>query len=147
MDRFEWLVEKITELGCDRITPLLCEHSERKVIKTERLHKVLVAALKQSMQPWLPFLDDIIPFRSFVNESKGDQRFICSADAGTQLLQHLYKPAQPVILAVGPEGDFSGAELDAAVAAGFKPCSLGPARLRTETAGLVACHTIHVLNA
>ena len=143
-DRFEWMLEKVTELGCERITPLICEHSERVKVNRARLEKVLVAAMKQSLQAWLPQLDEPMDFNKFITSPWTGQRFLCSAEG--MPLNNQYESGHSVILVVGPEGDFSPQELAAADAQVFLPCSLGNTRLRTETAGLAACLSVHVLN-
>jgi 16S rRNA (uracil1498-N3)-methyltransferase len=146
-DRFEWFLEKATEIGVDTVVPLICEHSERRMIKTDRMRKVLVAAMKQSLRAWLPVLDEPVAFLDYLARAPEGDRFICTSAAGAgRLLQHQYMAGRDAVLLIGPEGDFSETELRAAAASGFHPCSLGTARLRTETAGLVACHTIHLLN-
>ena len=147
IDRLEWFLEKTTEIGIDRITPVFCAHSERTVLKTERLQKVLVAAMKQSKQAWLPQLDAPVKFSSFVAAPNDDDRFICTCTSGEELLlKKQYQPLHSVTLFIGPEGDFTGEEIKAATASGFRECSLGSSRLRTETAGIAACHSIHILN-
>ena len=147
IDRLEWFLEKTTEIGIDRITPVFCAHSERTVLKSERLQKVLVAAMKQSKQAWLPQLDAPVKFSSFVAAQNEDDRFICTCTAGEALLlKKQYQNLHSVTLFIGPEGDFTAEEISAAIAAGFRECSLGSSRLRTETAGITACHSIHVLN-
>ena len=148
IDRFEWFLEKATEIGIDRITPVFCEHSERTVLKTERLQKVLVSAMKQSQQAWLPLLDAPARWKDFANAPHEADKFICTCTAGNDLLlKKLYKPSHSVTILIGPEGDFSENEIQQALTAGFKECSLGSSRLRTETAGVAACHTIHILNS
>ena len=146
-DRMEWFLEKATEIGIDTVVPLICEHSERRTLKTDRLRKVLVAAMKQSLRAWLPVLEEPVSFADYIARAPEGDRFICNSAAGhDRLLKNQYMPGRNAVLLIGPEGDFSEPELRAAAAAGFHPCSLGTARLRTETAGLVACHTIHLLN-
>lgn len=146
-DRFEWFLEKATEIGIDRITPVFCEHSERTVLKTERLQKVLVSAMKQSKQAWLPQLDEPVKFSAFLSVQRETESFICTCTAGENLLlKKQYQPMHGVTLFIGPEGDFTENEIGEAMKNGFKECSLGSSRLRTETAGLAACHAIHILN-
>jgi 16S rRNA (uracil1498-N3)-methyltransferase len=146
-DRFEWMLEKATEIGVDRITPVFCEHSERTVLKIERLQKVLVSAMKQSMQAWLPLLDEPVKFNAFLQANREEDSFICTCTAGEDLLlKKQYQPLHSVTLLVGPEGDFTEQEIREAIGKGFRECSLGSSRLRTETAGLAACHAIHILN-
>lgn len=147
MDRIEWFAEKATEIGIDRLSPLLCAHSERKEIKNARIEKILVSAMKQSQKAYLPLLDDMSTFRSFVKQDfKGDKYIAHCYDGEKQLLKDIYPKGNPALILIGPEGDFSEEEVALAVDCGFRPISLGNSRLRTETAALVACHTIHVLN-
>lgn len=148
MDRMEWLVEKLTEVGVNRFVPLLCRRSERRDIKPERLEKIAVSAMKQSLKAVLP---EILPMTSVdkVISAYGDvQRFIayCDNSIPRQLLARTYKPMQDVVIMIGPEGDFAPEEIDAALKMGWNPVSLGDNRLRTETAALVACNTFHVID-
>lgn len=146
-DRMEWLVEKLTEVGVDSITPLLCRWSERKEIKTERLEKIAVAAMKQSLKATLPRISPMTPWKQFLCETVSiPQKFIahCEASQPRQLLAKAYNPSLPAVIAIGPEGDFSPEEIAQAIEAGYQPISLGEARLRTETAALVACNTCHI---
>ncbi|TSA26044.1 MAG: 16S rRNA (uracil(1498)-N(3))-methyltransferase [Bacteroidetes bacterium] len=140
ISRFEWFLEKATEIGVDAITPLICTRSERTIVKTDRLQKVLIAAMKQSSKTWLPALRDLQPFRELIRGPFNGQRFIAWCETETEaLLQKVLIPDQPVLILIGPEGDFSDEEVGQAIAAGFTPVSLGSSRLRTETAGVVAC--------
>ncbi len=148
LDRMEWFAEKVTEIGVDSITPLLCRFSERKELKTERLRKILVSAMKQSLKAVLPDLSEMTPFTEFVARPFEGQKFIahCYKDGERSELTKLYHPSENALVLIGPEGDFSPEEVEQAIACGFQPVMLGSSRLRTETAGVVACHTIHVLN-
>lgn len=148
MDRMEWMAEKVTEMGVDRIVPLLCRYSERKVLKTERLRKILVAAMKQSLKATLPQLDDLTPFDDFMKTLPDGQRFIAYCDPAIPRRDFVKEclPESDVTILVGPEGDFSQPEIRAALDAGFIPVSLGDSRLRTETAGVFACAAIHTIN-
>ena len=148
MDRMEWMAEKVTEMGVDRIVPLLCRYSERKVLKTERLRKILVAAMKQSLKATLPQLDDLTPFDDFMKALPDGQRFIAYCDPAIPRRDFVKEclPESDVTILVGPEGDFSQSEIRAALDAGFIPVSLGDSRLRTETAGVFACAAIHTIN-
>lgn len=149
-DRMEWLIEKLVEIGIDRFVPLRCEHSERKDIKTERLVKIAVAAMKQSLKATLPQIDDTTPLRTFLAEAAAapGERFVgyCDADTPRTLLAQAYTPGSDVTILIGPEGDFSPAEIEACIASGFHPVTMGDNRLRTETAALVGVDTIHILN-
>lgn len=148
LDRMEWLVEKLTEVGFDRFIPLLCRFSERKELKTERLEKIAVSAMKQSLKASLPEIAPMTPFKKFIADTAGiPQRFIAHCDPSTprRLLCREYDPAKEVLVLIGPEGDFSPEEIATALEAGFVPVSLGEARLRTETAALAACQTLHTV--
>ncbi len=152
LDRIEWMAEKCTEMGIDRITPLLCRHSERKVLKTERLHKILVAAMKQSLKAQLPQLDELTPFAALINEQSQAQRFIAYCDESLprnerKSLAQVYDPSRDAVVMIGPEGDFDPQEVDAAFKAGFVPVTLGDSRLRTETAALMAVAMMHTIKS
>lgn len=150
MDRIEWFIEKATEMGVDEITPILCEHSERKSINPERLQKILVSAAKQSLKLTYPRLNPLTRLQDL--NAEGAQRFIAhcedgyAATADKLALKNRIRPGESVTILIGPEGDFSPAEIAWALEQGYQPVSLGPARLRTETAALVACHTAILLN-
>lgn len=149
MDRMEWMVEKITEIGVDRIVPLLCEHSERKEIKVERLEKTAVSAMKQSLKATLPQIDPITPLAAFAGSVGHDvNKYVAYCDKNIErvLLSRAYEPNTDTVVLIGPEGDFSPCEIDMLLKAGFKPVSLGDCRLRTETAAINACDTIHIVN-
>ncbi len=146
-DRFEWFLEKATEIGIDEITPLLCERSERKTIKPERLEKVLISAMKQSVKAYLPKLNPMTPFGKFLEESKASQKFIAHCNEGEKPhLKNEIRAGGSVLVLTGPEGDFSPEEVEQAQKSGFKSISLGNSRLRTETAGVVACHIVNLDN-
>ena len=147
IERMEWFLEKATEIGIDEITPLLCDHSERRTIKDERLEKIIVAAMKQSLKAYLPKLNPLTEFRSLVSRPSDELRCIAHCDEGEKrLLKEIYKPGESVTILIGPEGDFSPAEIELAKRQGFIPVSLGSSRLRTETAGIVACHSVQFMN-
>lgn len=148
MDRIEWLTEKCTEIGIDEITLLRCRFSERKEVKNERLQKILVSAMKQSLKATLPVLSGVIDFKQFIKQPFSGQKFIahCYTEMDKQIIKDLYKKGEDVTVLIGPEGDFSPEEVTLALENGYQPISLGESRLRTETAGVVACHTIHVIN-
>ncbi len=150
MDRIEWLLEKAVEIGVDTFTPVYCERSERRTLRTDRLEKIALSAMKQSLQSWLPQLSTPQPLKDLISAKTGGRESLfiahCMEDTEKMLLQHTCPPRHDVCILIGPEGDFSDAEVKAALAAGFKPVSLGPHRLRTETAALVALQTVHFLN-
>lgn len=148
LDRMEWLLEKLTEQGFDRFVPLLCRYSERKEIKTERLEKIAVSAMKQSLKATLPEIEQMTRITDFIKNDKSEQRFIayCDPSIPRRLLVDEYKPGSSVSIMIGPEGDFSKEEIKMALDGGYLPVSLGEARLRTESAALTACTAFHVLN-
>jgi len=147
MDRIEWFLEKATEIGINRVAPLLCRFSERKEIKHDRLEKVMISAMKQSLKAYLPQLDELTKFNEFVRQPFDGLKFIAHCDEQhRELLKKVIIPDGKYLILIGPEGDFSPEEIELAMAAGFVPVSLGDSRLRTETAGVVACHTFNLLN-
>lgn len=147
MDRIEWFVEKATEIGIDRFSPILCQHSERKEIKLQRIEKILVSAMKQSQKALLPQLDEMLPFSRFIKQNFEGAKYVAHCYPGQKpLLKEVYKKEENALILIGPEGDFSEKEVEEALQQGFQPISLGESRLRTETAALAACHAIHVLN-
>jgi 16S rRNA (uracil1498-N3)-methyltransferase len=142
MDRFEWFIEKSCEIGIDRIVPIICQHSERKEIKIERLHKIMISAMKQSGQTFLPELLPQASFKEFILEQFEGDKFIAHCENGDKRrLKDLILPKSNTLILIGPEGDFDMSEIKLALEQGFIPVSLGESRLRTETAGIVACHT------
>lgn len=147
VERLEWMVEKCTEIGVDEITPLLCRFSERKQLRTDRLEKIMLSAAKQSLTPYLPKLNELTPFDEFVRQAKEEDKFIahCYEQDKKVLKQEIHK-GKDVLVLIGPEGDFSEQEVADALQRGFVPVSLGNSRLRTETAGVVACHTAILMN-
>lgn len=147
IDRIEWMLEKCTEIGIDEITLLNTEHSERKVVKEERLEKVIIAAMKQSLKAYLPRLNPMTDFRKFIPSCTETQKLIAHCHAGDKKrLDDIYRPGQDVVILIGPEGDFSETEVSLAAGAGFTAITLGNSRLRTETAGIVACHSVNFIN-
>lgn len=148
IDRFEWFLEKATELGIDEITPINCDHSERKNLNHERLEKILISAIKQSMKATLPRLNKMVNFETLISLDKSMDRFIAHcAEGGEKIhLFHQLKPQKRSLILIGPEGDFSEREIQVALLHQFKPVSLGTSRLRTETAGLAACHIVNLIN-
>ena len=148
IDRVEWFVEKATELGVDEITPLICDHSERTVVKEERLQKVAVAAMKQSQRAYLPKINPAVRFGALMDREVAGKRFIAHCADGEKLrLGSLLQPGEAAVILIGPEGDFSTNEIATALSNGYHPITFGQARLRTETAALVACMEMHLLHA
>lgn len=147
MDRNEWFAEKATEIGFDELTFLNCRFSERKVIKTERIEKILVSAIKQSLKARLPVLNEMTDFDKFIARNFRGQKFIAHCYEGEKpLLRDVLQKGEDALVLIGPEGDFSEEEIKKAIEKGFIPISLGKSRLRTETAALVACHTMNLMN-
>jgi 16S rRNA (uracil1498-N3)-methyltransferase len=147
-DRMEWFLEKTTEIGIDEITPIFCDNSERKVIKKERFEKIIQSAMKQSLQMQLPKLNDAISFKEFISQKHSGQLFIAHCEEqDKKALQTEVQPNQNYTILIGPEGDFSTKEIEIALKNNFTPVTLGSTRLRTETAGIVACHTIALKNS
>ncbi|MFD2999120.1 16S rRNA (uracil(1498)-N(3))-methyltransferase [Pontibacter toksunensis] len=147
MDRMEWFIEKAVEIGVSEITFLLCEHSERRQLRLDRLEKIAISAMKQSQKGYLPLLNELTPYYRFIKKALPEHTFIAHLeDDATKSIKDYYKPNNPHCILIGPEGDFSNAEIAAAYEAGIKPVTLGNSRLRTETAALVACHTLNVLH-
>ncbi|MCW4470255.1 16S rRNA (uracil(1498)-N(3))-methyltransferase [Flavobacterium sp. MFBS3-15] len=146
-DRYEWFLEKATEIGIHEITPLICEHSERTNFKADRFEKILQSAMKQSAQFYLPKLNETVPFSAFVNAQREGQLFIAHCEeTDKKLLKTALQPKQQVTLLIGPEGDFSTKEIKLAMDKNYIPVSLGNTRLRTETAAVVAAHSVAFVN-
>ncbi|TNJ46629.1 16S rRNA (uracil(1498)-N(3))-methyltransferase [Tamlana fucoidanivorans] len=146
-DRYEWFLEKATEIGVDSITPIICDHSERKVVKLDRFHRIIQSAMKQSLNCYLPKLNEAITVKSFISKHTSEYQFIAHCeDTNKTSLKEALKPNTNVTILIGPEGDFSSEEIDLAIQNNFIPVSLGHTRLRTETAAIVACHTVALSN-
>ena len=143
-DRMEWFIEKATEIGIDEISPLHCERSERKKINLERFEKTAITALKQSQQAFMPVINPVVTFNEFIGSHIPG--YIAHCYEGMRMpLKEFDKSENSVTVLIGPEGDFTPAEIEMAVSVGWKPVSLGESRLRAETAALVALHSIHLL--
>lgn len=146
-DRFEWFLEKATEIGISEITPIICEHSERKHIKTDRYDKIIQSAMKQSLHCFLPKLNEPVAFKDFIKTKY--EGLLCMAhceQTKKNLLKDVLKPNENVTVLIGPEGDFSKKEIELAIANQYLAVSLGNTRLRTETAAIVACHSVAFVN-
>lgn len=147
IDRFEWFLEKATEIGIDEITPIICDRSERKEIKHDRSNKIITAAIKQSLKAFHPVLNPQISFREFVLKASADAKFIAHCEDGVKSeISSNFVKHQNYLILIGPEGDFSTQEIEYALQSGFVPITLGKSRLRTETAALQACFEINYLN-
>ncbi|MCX6226746.1 MAG: 16S rRNA (uracil(1498)-N(3))-methyltransferase [Bacteroidia bacterium] len=147
IDRYEWFLEKATEIGISEITPIICEHSERKDVKTDRQIRIVIAAMKQSLKAFHPAINEPVSFTNFMKAGLGGVKTIAHCQPGNkQWLNELLRSDEPITILIGPEGDFSDQEIATATANGYQPITLGCSRLRTETAGVVACHTISWIN-
>lgn len=147
-DRFAWFLEKATEIGVDEITPIICDNSERKIIKNERMEKVIVSAMKQSLKFQLPKLNKTVSFSEFIKKNNYGSKFIAHCEkTDKKTLNNKIISSRNITILIGPEGDFSTKEIAIALQHQFIPLSLGESRLRTETAGIVACNTIAILKS
>lgn len=147
IDRTEWFAEKATEIGVNELSFLNCRFSERRVLKLDRIERIVVSAMKQSLKASMPLLDEMADFSRFVRRDFEGQKFIAHCHEGEKpLLRDMVRPGERALVLIGPEGDFSPEEVEEAVGRGFQPVSLGRSRLRTETAALVALHTLHLPN-
>jgi 16S rRNA (uracil1498-N3)-methyltransferase len=147
IDRTEWFLEKCTEIGISEFTPLLCHHSERKVVKHDRLFKVITSAVKQSLKAYHPTLNELTKFKDLVTSEFNGEKYIAHCEEGEKThLKNLCSPHSKCLVLIGPEGDFSLEEIQLAKDNGFKEISLGNSRLRTETAGVVACNIVSLIN-
>ncbi len=148
ISRFEWFLEKSTELGIDEITPVLTAHSERKTINPHRLEKILIAAMKQSQKALLPQLNELISFEQFITQNFTGEKFIAHCNRENLLhLKNAVKKKSDVMVLIGPEGGFHPEEIEQAASNGWTEITLGPSRLRTETAGVAACHIVNLINS
>ena len=146
-DRMEWMIEKLGELGIDEVTFIHTQHAERPKLKTDRLEKKAISAMKQSKTGYLMKINPLIRFSDFIKSNKLESdRYLATVENDLPLLQQLATPGKSSTILIGPEGDFSKNEIDVASQHGFKPVSLGKNTLRTETAGLIACHILNVVN-
>lgn len=148
-DRYEWFLEKATEIGISEITPIICAHSERKSIKEERYEKILQSAMKQSLKAHLSILNPAISFKDFIQSKNSEEGIRCIAhceEVDKKSLKSVLQPNKRTTILIGPEGDFSSEEIALALKAGFIPVTLGDTRLRTETAAVVACHSVAFIN-
>jgi 16S rRNA (uracil1498-N3)-methyltransferase len=146
-DRYEWFLEKATEIGIHEITPIICDHSERKVVNKERFDKILLVAMKQSNELYLPKLNEAVTLKEFLKHERTGLKLIAHCEeADKQTLKSVLKPNADVTMLIGPEGDFSEKEIAVALENSYIPVSLGNTRLRTETAAIVACHSVVFVN-
>jgi 16S rRNA (uracil1498-N3)-methyltransferase len=146
-ERYEWFLEKATEIGIQEITPIICENSERKVIKNDRFQKIIESAMKQSLHYYIPKLNEPISLKEFILKDYSGQKFIAHCEeTDKKSLKGELKSNENITLLIGPEGDFSKKEIQFALQNNYIPVSLGKTRLRTETAAVVACHTVVLIN-
>ena len=144
-DRYEWFLEKATEIGVTEITPIICDHSERKVINQERFNKIIQSAMKQSLKAYLPVLHEATTFKNFLAKEHSEE-IKCIAhceNSDKQTLKNVIKHNKSTLILIGPEGDFSINEIKKATSLQITPISLGSSRLRTETAAVLACHSVY----
>jgi 16S rRNA (uracil1498-N3)-methyltransferase len=147
IERLEWFLEKATEIGIDEISLIICQRSERKDVKTDRLNKIITSAIKQSIKAWHPVLNEPVALNKFRSTQLEGQKFIAHCEAGDKLnLKNELKPLGRYLILIGPEGDFASREIDEAIKNDFKAITLGKSRLRTETAALEACFEVNFLN-
>ena len=146
-DRFEWFLEKATEIGIQEITPVFCDRSERKAINPERFEKIILSAMKQSNETFLPKLNQAVSFKEFIKQKNEGLNLIAHCEeTDKKSLKEILKPNKNVTMLIGPEGDFSEKEITLALENNFQPVTLGNTRLRTETAAIVACHSVVFFN-
>jgi 16S rRNA (uracil1498-N3)-methyltransferase len=147
-ERFEWFIEKCVEIGIDEITPLICKNTEKTGIKSERINNLIVSAMKQSLKATKTILNEPTSFKEFINGHTENIRMIahCEKDPVRKSIGEVYKKNEDAIILIGPEGDFRNEEIELAVEKGYQPVHLGSSRLRTETAGIAACHSIYFMN-
>lgn len=148
IDRLEWFLEKATEIGVDEITPVICDRSERKIVKEDRLYKVITSAVKQSLQAYHPVLNPQVNLSGFFKQQNDSIKMIahCLDHEPRQFIADVAAPGKHYTILIGPEGDFTGTEIEMALQTGYNPLTLGNTRLRTETAGLAACFEVNYLN-
>jgi 16S rRNA (uracil1498-N3)-methyltransferase len=147
-DRFEWFVEKSVEIGIDRITPLICRNTEKKSVKHGRINNIIISAMKQSLKANLTVLDEPVSFNEFIMLKLEGNLMIahCNSSFGRKKITDVYRETENAVILIGPEGDFSEEEIRLAAAGGFSQIHLGDSRLRTETAGIAACHSVYLIN-
>ena len=148
LDRIEWMVEKCVEIGIDEISFIQTRYSERKEIKTIRIEKIAIGAMKQSLKAFLPKINEMISWKEFLKKDYTETyKMMAHLEEGDRkLIQQIAQPKGKYVILIGPEGDFSPEEINQAFEKGFVPVTLGESRLRTETAGLVACHALNIIN-
>ena len=146
IERFEWFLEKTTEIGIDEITPIICDRSERKIIKNERCNRILLSAIKQSLKYHMPKLNESISFNEFIKQDIQGSKYIAHCEDVKKIELRNEKTKNQITILIGPEGDFSPSEIKTAIQRSFTPINLNNSRLRTETAAIIAAHTINIIN-
>lgn len=147
-ERFEWFVEKCVEIGIDEITPVICKNTEKKEIKHDRINNLIISAMKQSLKTSTTIFNDTCSFNDFIKRDYSGKKMIahCNPNLLRNKIDKEYTKGDKAVILIGPEGDFAENEIKSAIAEGFKPVHLGNSRLRTETAGIAACHSIYFIN-
>lgn len=145
-DRFEWFLEKATEIGIDRITPIICKRTEKKGFNAERAHRIVESAMKQSLKAYCPVIDAPTTFAEFIKQENINVKLIAYCEGERKPMNEVYCPTQNVTILIGPEGDFTEEEVETAKQKAYLPITLGNSRLRTETAGIIACHSVFYIN-
>ena len=147
-ERLEWFIEKSVEIGIDEITPVISKNSEKKSIKADRINNIIISAMKQSLKANTTILNETISFSEFISRRQVREKYIahCSDRFERNYIQEIYPKGSDVVLMIGPEGDFNDEEITMAINSGFRSVNLGKSRLRTETAGIAACHSVYLLN-
>ena len=147
-ERFEWFVEKSVEMGIDEITPLICKNTEKQSVKSERINKVIISAMKQSLKARLTIFNEPSGFEDFIIKKRNGRKLIahCNPEKSRSKIDSEYSVGNDAVILIGPEGDFTKDEIESAERNGFSPIHLGNSRLRTETAGLAACYSIYFIN-
>ncbi len=147
-ERFEWFIEKSVEIGVDEITPLICKNTEKQTVKQERINNIIISAMKQSVKAYKTIINDPVTFSDFISQTGKGIRLIahCRTLTDRNKISDVYKKNENVTIMIGPEGDFSEEEISSAIPNNFIPVHLGSSRLRTETAGVAACHSIYFIN-
>jgi 16S rRNA (uracil1498-N3)-methyltransferase len=147
-ERFEWFIEKSVEIGVDEITPVICRNTEKPGIKRDRINNIIISAMKQSLKAYIPSLNEPVTFSEFINSDRPGTKMIasCNPDSERKKIDQVYEKNSDAVILIGPEGDFTGEELNLSFRSGYKPVHLGTSRLRTETAGIAACYSIYFIN-
>jgi 16S rRNA (uracil1498-N3)-methyltransferase len=147
-ERFEWFIEKSVEIGIDEITPLICRNTEKTGIKRDRINNIIISAMKQSLKAFKPSLNEPVTFNEFIGTYRSGIKMIasCNQDNERKKIDQVYEKKSDAVILIGPEGDFTVEEVSLAFKNGYKPVHLGQSRLRTETAGIAACHSVYFIN-